>query len=526
MSDEQHSANKCFYTGYCRRELASAVINFVLGRGKSVRICRILLASAFLALLAAVGGCGLLPTSGPESWDVRAGQHDPQGLPYALVRVTPYVTSILEHVAPRLTQFAEQRRPKNITFGIGDIVSVTIFEAQAGGLFIPSEAGVRPGNFVTIPSQAVDAAGNISIPYAGNIRAKGRTAVEVEKAIVDALKNRAIEPQVVVSLVSQQTSLITVLGAVGHPERVPASAEGEHILDLIARAGGPAGPGPDEWVMLERNGQRAVAPFGALIDEPANNVWVHANDTVYLYLEPQTFLAFGALGQQQQIPFSVWRLTLAEAIAKAGGLNESLADPASVFLYRGETREVAQQLGVDVRPFASPIVPIIYNINLRNPGGYFLATNFEMRNKDVIFVSNSVSVESTKFMQYLNTINGTINDPIYTALNAYSLRNAIQGVSTPTTIVNTGTPSDIRLKRDITKLTQLDNGLSLYRFRYLWSDTYYVGVMAQEVEQIMPDAVVRAPDGYLRVNYARLGLRFMTWDEWLAAHKRVQAQAP
>ena len=56
--------------------------------------------------------------------------------------------------------------------------------------------------------------------------------------------------------------------------------------------------------------------------------------------------------------------------------------------------------------------------------------------------------------------------------------------------------------------------------RYLWSDTFYVGVMAQEVERVVPDAVVHGPDGYLRVNYARLGLRFMTWDEWLAAHQK------
>ena len=140
-----------------------------------------------------------------------------------------------------------------------------------------------------------------------------------------------------------------------------------------------------------------------------------------------------------------------------------------------------------------------------------------MRNKDIIFASDSVSVETTKFMTYVNTINGTINDPLTTGINAYSLRGLIQGTSTPSVAVGgTTSVSDIRLKRDITKLTKLDNGLSLYRFRYLWSDTYYVGVMAQEVEQLVPDAVVRGSDGYLRVNYARLGLRFMTWDEWLA----------
>jgi polysaccharide biosynthesis/export protein len=491
-----------------------------------VRTRPALITSALLAVLAAVAGCGLMPTSGPESWDVRAGQHDPNGLPYALVRVTPHVTSVLAQVAPRLTKFAEQQRPKDITFGVGDVLSVTIFEASSGGLFIPAEAGVRPGNFITIPTQAVDAEGNISIPYAGSIRAKGRTAVQLQNAIIAALKNRAIEPQVVVSLTDQRTSMITVLGDVP-PKRIPASAAPERILDIIARAGGPSGAGPDEWVMLEREGHQALAPFGALINEPANNIYVHANDTIYIYHEPQTFLAFGALGQQQQIPFGTWRITLAEAIAKAGGLNDAQADPASVFLYRGETREVAQQLGVDTRPFASPIIPIIYNINLRNAGNYFLSTNFEMRNKDVIFVSDSVSVESSKFMTYLGTINNTVNDPIFTAINFYTAKNLIQGVGSSSAAVITSNPaSDIRLKRDITKLTQLDNGLSLYRFRYLWSDTLYVGVMAQEVELLDPGAVVHGPDGYLRVNYARLGLRFMTWDEWLAAHERAEVQAP
>jgi polysaccharide export outer membrane protein len=472
-----------------------------------------------------------MPVGGPESWDVRAGQKDPLSLPYAFVHINPGVTAVLAAARPRLSRFAEQRRPRDITFGIGDIVSVTIFEAASGGLFIPSEAGVRPGNFITIPPQAVDTKGNISIPYAGNIRAKGLTPVQVQQEIVDALKNRAIEPQVVVSLVDQRTSLITVLGDVGHPTRVPASAEGEHILDLIARAGGPAGPGPDEWVMLERDGQRAVAPFGSLVDEPINNVWVHANDTIYLYREPQTFLAFGAVGQngqQTQSSFGAWRLTLAEAIGKAGGLSDGTADAASVFLYRGETREVAQQLGVDVTPFTGPIIPIIYNLNLRDPAGYFLATNFEMRNKDVILVSNAVSIESSKLMVYLQTINNTVNDPISTAISAWTLKNLIVGVPTATAVLTGGTTpppvvSDIRLKRDITRLVKLDNGLWLYRFRYLWSDTYYVGVMAQEVERVVPAAVIRGADGYLRVNYARVGLRFVTWDEWLAGQRIAPA---
>ena len=78
--------------------------------------------------------------------------------------------------------------------------------------------------------------------------------------------------------------------------------------------------------------------------------------------------------------------------------------------------------------------------------------------------------------------------------------------------------SDIRLKRDVAPVARLDDGLTLYRYRYLWSDEVYVGVMAQEVAAIDPAAVTSGSDGYLRVNYARLGLRLETWREWSTAH--------
>jgi FecR protein/Chaperone of endosialidase len=77
--------------------------------------------------------------------------------------------------------------------------------------------------------------------------------------------------------------------------------------------------------------------------------------------------------------------------------------------------------------------------------------------------------------------------------------------------------SDIRLKRDVSLLKYLDNGLGLYSYRYLWSDTAYVGVMAQEVQKIAPESVVRDPSGYLKVDYGALGLQLRTFDDWKAS---------
>lgn len=378
-----------------------------------------------------------MPASGPFSIEVPVAT---DSLPYAYVKLTRDVAEKLAQHTSRISNtFTDRRPPTDFQFGVGDVVSVTIFEAAAGGLFIPAEASVRPGNFITLPNQAVDNNGNISVPYAGNIRAKGRTPVQVQQAIVDALKNRAIEPQAVVSLVTQRTSLVTVLGDVNKPEVLTAVPAGERILDSITRAGGPKAPGYDTMVMLERDGHRATAPFGALVYQPANNVYAHPGDTIYVYNEPQTFLAFGASGGQGQFKFDAWRISLAEAVAKAGGLKDEQADPAFVLLYRGETRQVAEQLGVDCSKFPGPIIPVIYNLNLREPAGYFLATNFEVRNKDVIFTANATSVEVTKFLGFLRTIMATVNDPIVYATNYYTLLNTIKGTGN-TTIVTTPTP--------------------------------------------------------------------------------------
>jgi polysaccharide export outer membrane protein len=404
-----------------------------------MRGLRGLLGAVMLSVMAVGGGgCSIMPTSGPEIGEIyRSGTpENPERLPYALVRITPRVIDILATYSPRIGNvFTDRRPPREIKFGIGDTVSVTIFEAAAGGLFIPAEASVRPGNFVTLPNQNVDTKGNITVPYAGAIRAAGRTPSEVQDAIVDALRNRAIEPQAVVALIDQRTSLISVLGDVNTPNRFPANAAGEHVLDAITRAGGPKSQGYDTWVMLERSGRRATAPFGALVYEPSNNIWAHPGDTIYLYREPQTFLAFGAMeptggsllqtGGQGIYTFDAWRISLAEAVGKAGGLSQALAEPAAVFLYRGETREVAERLGIDCSQFPGPIIPVIYNINLRNPDGYFLATKFQMRNKDVIYVSNATSVEISKALQYFRLTIATVNDPIVAAQNAFILRNVI-----------------------------------------------------------------------------------------------------
>src|SRR5437762_10955019 len=83
--------------------------------------------------------------------------------------------------------------------------------------------------------------------------------------------------------------------------------------------------------------------------------------------------------------------------------------------------------------------------------------------------------------------------------------------------------SDMMLKHDISLLGHLDNGLGFYRFSYNGSDKAYVGVMAQEVETVMPTAVVGGSEGYVKLFYDEVGLKFQSDDQWLASGAQVPA---
>ncbi|MGP0010914.1 MAG: polysaccharide biosynthesis/export family protein [Methylocella sp.] len=336
-----------------------------------------------------------------------------------MVKLTPETIDVLAAHEPKglAGAFTDLRPPSKIVFGIGDVVSITVFEAAAGGLFIPLEAGVRPGNYVTLPDQIVDNNGYISFPYAGLIKAAGRDNVQVQNDIVEKIKNRAIEPQLLVTLSQQRTSLISVVGAVNTPLRfaVPMTGAQDRVLDAITRAGGISGPGYASWVMLERGGRRATVPFENLVMNAANNIYILPGDRIYVYQEQQKFIAFGATGgntagvAQNEIPFDAWRLNLAEAVAKAGGLGDTQADPGAVFLYRQEPRDVAALLGADMMRFGGPLVPVIFQIDFRDPGGYFLATRTQMRNDDIIFVANAHSYEGAKILTYVSLMMSTIS---------------------------------------------------------------------------------------------------------------------
>ncbi len=372
---------------------------------------------ASLVTILLLSGCGTLPASGPYGKDVggsvlKLSDDEPLqegAFTYASIDITKKLAErVAKSAATKSTAYnwPGKGSPQSVGISIGDSVSVTIYESQTGGLFIPVEAGVRPGNYVTMPSQTVESNGIITVPFAGEIKVVGRTPTEVGTEITEKLGVRAIEPQAIVAVTDRVGAEVSVVGEVNGATKFTLGLAGEKILDAIARAGGPRYPGFETRVTLQRSGNEWTAPFEDLIQNPAKNVYLQGKDTIYLYHEAQAFQAYGAANINGKYDFGKRDLTLAEAIGMARGLNDDRADPEEVYIYRLEDRGLLDNVGVEYPPEmhdkTAASVPTIYKLNLRKGDGFFLAQQFPMKPNDILYIANAESVEFVKFLNILN----------------------------------------------------------------------------------------------------------------------------
>jgi polysaccharide export outer membrane protein len=214
---------------------------------------------------------------------------------------------------------------------------------------------------------------------------------------------------VIVTLTKSLSHSATVTGEVVAGSRVPLSLKGDRLLDLIAAVGGSRAPVYETFVRLSRDGVTATIPMEALVSDPAENIYAQPGDVLTLVRLQQSFTAFGATGTNAQIQFGSEKMTLVEALAKAGGLQDQRSDPAGVFLFRFEPPKIVRTLGrpqLATGPDGSS--PVVYRLDLRAAKSYFLAQRFPLRDKDIVYVANADLNELQKFFGLLNTLTGPI----------------------------------------------------------------------------------------------------------------------
>jgi polysaccharide export outer membrane protein len=175
----------------------------------------------------------------------------------------------------------------------------------------------------------------------------------------------------------------------------------------------------ETFVRLSRGGVTATVPLATLVANPDQNIFAEPGDVLTLVRQPQTFSVFGATGKNTAITFNSEKLSLSEALGRAGGLLDERADPSAVFLFRYEPVGVVRALGQPVATGAPPgVSPVAYRLDLSDAKSYLLAKRFPVRDKDVIFAADSESRPVYKVVDALSNVVGPVETIIITCANS------------------------------------------------------------------------------------------------------------
>lgn len=294
---------------------------------------------------------------------------------------------------------ADRPPPPTDLVGPGDVLEINVYEAGVT-LFASNTAGsgqanggASPGVQVQkLPSSRVDDNGDIIVPYAGKIHVAGRTVEEVQTLIQRSLRRLSQNPQIIVTLSQAITNSIIVGGEVARPGRLLLQTNRETVEDVIALSGGYRGNARDLVLRLTRGTQSYSLRLSELVEQKQSDVRVLPGDKIILLSSPLSYSVLGASGRVDQIPFSRSSVTLAEAIAAAGGVNPNSGDPASIFLFRYEPGEGASRQAT------------VYHLNMSVAGAYFLAQRFDIQDGDVLYFGNAASNRPARLFQLVSQL--------------------------------------------------------------------------------------------------------------------------
>lgn len=332
----------------------------------------------------ALSGCAgsILSGSGPSFGKITEEQNQVDGnyevIDLSALTISPYMRARESLPNADVTQFVVPE----ISLIPGDVVTVSISDsAAASPLFAPMATGGTQFQNLRLNSK-----GQIKLPYAGTINAKGMSPEGLATAIQRQLTDYATDPQVMVQLTGDLSGSVLVAGAVAKPGRFSALQGPLTLLDAINLAGGPVLE-PHLVKVIVRNGKtsQSLSYEEVLAGE---NLVLAPRSEVIVERARKRFVAMGAVGKPGLMDLPSNNPSLLEVLGTAGWLKDSTADPAGVFVFRLE-----HQLHNKNQPIAK-----VFRLDLSSPAAVFLARQFLVQPEDAVYVTNAAVYEWQKII--------------------------------------------------------------------------------------------------------------------------------
>lgn len=354
-----------------------------------------------------------LPSAGPNAKQVA---YSPQSANVTGIQVIDMSDAVARKVlaSQKRALFSETLGNSSVTrnVGAGDVLEISIWEAPPASLFgsavVDPRSGASGARMTILPEQMVNSAGTINVPFVGAVKAADQSQQEIESTITKALKAKANQPQVLVRMLRNASSNVTVVGEVATSLRMPLTAKGERLLDALAAAGGARQPVSKTTLQITRGNQVQSLPLDSIIQDPLQNIPLQAGDVVTALSQPLSFTVLGATGKNEELNFEAQGISLAQALARAGGLQEQRADAQGLFIFRFEDPAALLKntdvLGKPLLATPEGRIPVVYRVDLKDPAMFFVAQGFPIRNKDVLYVSNAPAAELQKFLNIMSSI--------------------------------------------------------------------------------------------------------------------------
>jgi polysaccharide biosynthesis/export protein len=383
---------------------------FIVARKFHVRVGR----TACIAALSTftLSGCfSFLPTVGPTRHQIERNTARANAASIQFINVDDAITNQLAGQR-KLHLFSETLGSQHVgsrSVGPGDVLEVTIWEAAPATLFgtanaQPNNVGIATSHPTALPEQPIDDDGTIYVPFAGRVPAAGKTLQAIAADIAARLQKKANQPEVLVRMTHSIASNAIVVGEVNLSTRVALAPGNEHLLDALAAAGGVRQPVTKTTIQLTRADSVYSLPLETIIRDPRQNVPLLPGDVVTALFQPFSFTALGASGKNEEVNFETQGISLAQAIARSGGLIDARSNARGVFVFRFEAKSALDWPQQPVKTTADGLVPTVFRIDLTDPESLFLIQNFPMEDRDVLYVSNAPITEVEKFLNVLFSV--------------------------------------------------------------------------------------------------------------------------